>query len=142
MLKEYADGNSIEVEVMYGTTEKVNLNSKNFLTPNFETDGRISNRYKQLSYDSSFEKYYKEDNYETFQFKQEKLLLDQLKTNLRDALIDTFINYAYKYLKTGLFIIPKEFIIDQNNVIDMNDEVKLWVEEEFEFVPSFKNFQI
>ena len=30
MLKEYADGNSIEVEVMYGTTEIVNLNSKLF----------------------------------------------------------------------------------------------------------------
>jgi hypothetical protein len=28
MLKEYADGNSIEVEIMHGTTEKVNLNSK------------------------------------------------------------------------------------------------------------------
>ena len=30
MLKEYSDGNSIEVEIMYGTTEKVNLNSKLF----------------------------------------------------------------------------------------------------------------
>ena len=43
MLKEYADGNSIEVEVMYGTTEKVNLNSELFFcsnpTLNFKTDG-------------------------------------------------------------------------------------------------------
>jgi len=53
MLKEHADGNSIEVEVMYGTTEKINLNSKLFFcsnpTPNFKTNGGISNRYKQLS---------------------------------------------------------------------------------------------
>ena len=91
---------------MYGTTEKVNLNSKLFFcsnpTPNFKIDGGIANRYKQLSFNSSFEKYYKEDNYETLQFKQDNSLLDQLKTNLRDALIDTYIFYANKYINTGL----------------------------------------
>ena len=66
------------------------------------------------------------------------IIKKQLKTNLRDALIDTFINYANKYIKTGLIIIPKEFIIDQNNVLEINDEVKLWVEEEFEFDADFK----
>ena len=67
MLKEYSDGNSIEVEIMYGTTEKVNLNSKLFFcsnpTPNFKTDGGIANRYKQLSFNSLFEKHFKEDNF-------------------------------------------------------------------------------
>ena len=112
---------------MYVTTEKVNLNSYLFFcsnpTPNFKTDGGISNRYEQISFDSSFEKFNKEDNFETLQFKQDNSLLDQLKTNLRDALIDTFIFYANKYINTGLLIIPNEFIIDQNNVLEMNDEL-------------------
>ena len=45
-------------------------------------------------------------------------------------MIDIFINYANKNINTGSLIIPKEFIIDKNNVLEMNDEVKLWVEEE------------
>ena len=39
LLKEYSDGKSIEVEIMYGTTEKSNIGSKLFFcsnpTPNF-----------------------------------------------------------------------------------------------------------
>ena len=49
-----------------------------------------------------------------------------------------FIFYANKYINTGLLIIPNEFIIDQNNVLEMNDEVKSWVNEECECDPSFK----
>jgi hypothetical protein len=49
-----------------------------------------------------------------------------------------FKNYANKYINTGLLIIPIELINDQNNILDMNDEVKLWVEEEFEFDAEFK----
>jgi hypothetical protein len=103
-----------------------------------KTDGGISNRYKQFSLDSYFEKYNNEDKYETLQFKQDNSLLDQLKTNLRDALIDNFISYANKYINTGLLILPKEFIDDQNYILEMNDEVKLWVEEEFEYDAEFK----
>ena len=34
MLKEYADGKTIEVEIMYRTTEKVNISSKLFFCSN------------------------------------------------------------------------------------------------------------
>ena len=142
MLKEYSDGNSIEVEIMYGTTEKVNLNSKLFFcsnpTPNFKTDGGIANRYKQLSFNSLFEKHFKEDNFEKLEFKQDNSLLEQLKTNLKDALIDIYIEYANKYIENGTLNIPKDFINDQNSVLEMNDEVKLWIEEDFEFNPEYK----
>ena len=44
---------NIEVEIMYGTTEKVNISSKLFFcsnpTPNFKIEGGIENRYKQFS---------------------------------------------------------------------------------------------
>jgi len=72
MLKEYADGKTIELEIMYGTTEKVNISSKLFFcsnpAPNFKTEGGIENRYKQLSFNSHFHTDYIEDNFDTLQF--------------------------------------------------------------------------
>jgi len=47
-MKEYSDGKNIEVEIMYGTTEKIDIGSTLFFcsnpTPNFKTDGGIANR--------------------------------------------------------------------------------------------------
>ena len=101
LLKEYSDGKSIEVEIMYGTTEKNNIGSKLFFcsnpTPNFKTDGGIANRYKQLSINSSFEPSNTFDDYETLQFKQNNNLQDELKDDLNYAFLSLLIDYAYKY---------------------------------------------
>ena len=80
MLKEYADEKTIEIEIMYGTTEKVIISSKLFFcsnpTPNFKTEGGIENRYKQLSFNSHFHTYYIEDNIDTLQFVLDNTLQD------------------------------------------------------------------
>ena len=51
MLKEYSDGKNIEIEIMYGTTEKINISSKLFFcsnpTPNFKTDDNSNDEDKQ-----------------------------------------------------------------------------------------------
>jgi phage/plasmid-associated DNA primase len=101
LLKEYSDGKNIEVEIMYGTTEKINTGSKLFFcsnpTPNFKTDGGIANRYKQLSFNPSFEESNTYDDYETLQFKQNNNLQDELMDDLNHALISLLIDYANKY---------------------------------------------
>jgi phage/plasmid-associated DNA primase len=101
LLKEYSDGKNIEVEIMYGTTEKIIIGSKLFFcsnpTPNFKTDGGIANRYKQLSFNSSFEPSNTYDDYETLQFKQNNNLQEELKDDLNYALISLLIDYAYQY---------------------------------------------
>ena len=61
LLKEYSDGKNIEIEIMYGTIEKICSNP----TPNFETDGGIANKYKLLSFNSFFEVSNTYDDYET-----------------------------------------------------------------------------
>ena len=53
-------------------------------------------------------------------------------------MIDIYIEYANKYIENGTLNIPKDFINDQNSVLEMNDEVKLWIEEDFEFNPEYK----
>ena len=51
LLKEYSDGKTIEIEIMYGTTEKINISSKLFFcsnpTPNFKTDDNSNDEDKQ-----------------------------------------------------------------------------------------------
>jgi len=58
LLKEIGDGKSIENEVMYGTDETINIMGKLFcisqLTPHFESDGGMDNRFKQAQFDSQF----------------------------------------------------------------------------------------
>ena len=127
MLKEYADGKTIEVEIMYGTTEKVNISSKLFFcsnpTPNFKTEGGIENRYKQLSFNSHFHTDYIEDNFDTLQFKLDNTLQDKLKHNLNHALISLLIEYGHKYTKTNEIDIPKDFLENQKDTLESNDEV-------------------
>ena len=127
MLKEYADEKTIEIEIMYGTTEKVIISSKLFFcsnpTPNFKTEGGIENRYKQLSFNSHFHTDYIEDNFDTLQFKLDNTLQDKLKHNLNHALISLLIEYGHKYTKTNEIDIPKDFLENQKDTLESNDEV-------------------
>jgi len=142
MLKEYADGKSIEVEIMYGTTEKVNISSKLFFcsnpTPNFKTEGGIANRYKQLSFNSHFHTDYREDNFDTLQFVLDNTLQDELKHNLNHALISLLIEYGHKYTKTNKIDIPKDFLENQKDTLESNDEVKLFIDDVMEFDTDYK----
>ena len=126
MLKEYSDGKNIEVEIVFGTTEKNNIGSKLFFcsnpTPNFETDGGIANRYKQLSFNSSFEPSNTYDDYETLQFKQNNNLQDELKDESNYALMSLLIDYAYNYTVIKKIDIPKDFLESQKETIESNDE--------------------
>ena len=67
------------------------------IQPLLKTDGGIANRYKQLSFNSSFEESNTYEDYETLQFKQNNNLQDELKDDLNHALISLLIDYAYKY---------------------------------------------
>jgi hypothetical protein len=136
MLKEYADGKSIEVEIMYGATEKVNISSKP--TPNFKTEGGIANRYKQFSFNSHFLTDYRVDNFDTFQFVLDNTLQDELKHNLNHALISLLIEYGHKYTKTNKIDIPKDFLENQIDTLESNDEVKLFIDDVMEFDTNYK----
>jgi len=95
---------------VYGTTEKIKKGSKLFFcsnpTPIFQTDGGIANRYKQLSFNYSFEPSNTYDDYETLQFIQNNNLQDELKEDLNYAFISLLIDYAYKYTVIKKIDIP------------------------------------
>jgi len=126
LLKEYSDGKNIEVEIVYGTTEKNNIGSKLFFcsnpTPNLKTDGGIANGYKQLSFNYSFEPSNTYDDYETLQFIQNNNLQDELKEDLNYAMISLLIDYAYNYTVIKKIDIPKDFLESQKETIESNDE--------------------
>ena len=75
-----------------------------------KTDGGIANRYKQLSFNSSFEESNTYEDYETLQFKQNNNLQDELKDDLNHALISLLIDYAYKYTFKKKIKIPVDFL--------------------------------
>ena len=58
LIKDICDGASINNEVMYGTTEKINIKCKiiatSNYTPKFKNDNGIKRRYKQLQFNSQF----------------------------------------------------------------------------------------
>ena len=142
LLKEYSDGKNIEVEIMYGTTEKINIGSKLFFcsnpTPNFKTDGGIANRYKQISFNSSFEESNTYDDYETFQFKQNNNLQDELKDDLNHALISLLIDYAYKYTVQKKIKIPVDFLECQKETLESNDEIKIFLDDNMEYDNDYR----
>jgi phage/plasmid-associated DNA primase len=143
LLKEVADGKTIENEIMFGTKETINILFKLFglsnHTPNFDNDGGTENRYNQLQFNSCFNKENTEDNYETLSFIRDNKLADKIKNHYKLAVCDILFEYAYQYtLENKLYPTPAEFIEATKETIAMNSSFKTWFEDNCEISPDEK----
>lgn len=142
-LKEIADGNSFDNEVLYGVSENINMMSKLFClgnhTINIEEDGGTTRRVKILEFLSHFSPDAKEDNVEKKIFIQDKQLGEKLGGKYKHALLNILLKYAHEYYVEGkLKPEPKEFIEAKQETMDANNTFKCWFEDNCELGDDYK----
>jgi hypothetical protein len=127
---------------MFGTDELINVSFKLiFLSncqANLKVDGGIGNRYRQICHNARFNKDTTEDNYETLDFVQDKSLASLLKGEYKHALIKIFLEAGHLYTKTNHLSIPEEFEEAIANTLEINDEVKMWFNDNCEYGDDYK----
>lgn len=142
ILKEIGDGKTIKNEIMYGTDEIINIMFKLiFLSncqANLKVDGGIGNRYRQICHNVTFDRDTTEDNYERLKFIQDKTLASLLKDKYKHALLSLLIEAGHNYTKTNKLIIPVEFEEAIHNTLEINDEIKMWFNENCELGTEYK----
>ena len=134
LMKELADGKTIENEIMFGTSDKINILFKMFVLSNFmikidATEEAVYNRYKQASFCSNFDRTgtLKEAKPELLKFIADTTLGDRIKTEYRNEVFGLIVEYAKKY--NGSIKIPAKFLGDAKEAKAKNDEFGLWFEE-------------
>lgn len=134
LMKEMADGKTTENEVMYGTSETIDILFKLWILtnnmPNIgANDEAVYNRYQQISYGSHFDRTGTRtiEDPSKLEFIADQTLPDKLKTDYKDALIQLIIDYACKYLNSNkLPDVPLQFKADASKTKLKNDEFKCW----------------
>ena len=131
LMKELADGKTIENEVMFGTSETINIMFKMFILSNFmikidPEQTAVYNRYKQISFGSHFDQVgdLKEPIPEQLKFIADQTLADRLKNDYYNEIFALIIEYAQKY--NGKIKIPAQFIGDAQIAQQKNDEFGMW----------------
>lgn len=140
LMKVVGDGNNIEFEVMFGTSTNLIILFKLFILTNHilsidPDESAIYNRYKQISYNSHFDRTgsRKEENEEKLEFIANVKLGDIIKTEYYYDVIGLVIDYAHKYLVEGkLPPPPGQFLRDTQETKDKNDEFGTWFNENVE----------
>jgi phage/plasmid-associated DNA primase len=145
LMKEIGDGLNIENEVMFGTSETINIMFKLFtLTNNMPIidpkDTAVYNRYKQISYGSHFDRTgnrFEEDE-DNLLFIADTSLGDKIKSEYFNEVFDIIIEYANKYYLKKLPNIPSQFVKDTKETQKNNDSFGNWFEENCETDVNFR----
>lgn len=134
--KIVAEGSKMENEVMFGTSECIDILFKMFVLtnkiPNIKGEA-VYNRYKQISCGSHFDRSgkYSEPCPERLQFIADTSLGDNIIANYRNEVFGVIIEYAHQYYKNGykLPAIPEQFKQDAQDTKKQNDAFALWFDE-------------
>lgn len=140
LIKVVGDGNNIEFEVMFGTSQNLRILFKMFMLTNHilsidPDESAIYNRYKQISYNSHFDRTGGRirENEEKLEFIADMKLGDVIKTEYYYDVIGLVIDYAHKYLVQGkLPSPPLQFLMDTQETKDKNDEFGTWFNQNIE----------
>jgi len=139
LMKEIGDGLNIENEVMFGTSETINIMFKLFtLTNNMPIidpkDTAVYNRYKQISYGSHFDRTGNrvEEDSENLLFIADTSLGDKIKSEYYNEVFDIIIEYANKYYSKKIPSIPSQFVKDTKETQKSNDVFANWFDENCE----------
>jgi len=139
LMKEIGDGLNIENEVMFGTSETINIMFKLFtLTNNMPIidpkDTAVYNRYKQISYGSHFDRTGNrvEEDAENLLFIADTSLGDEIKAQYYNEVFEIIIEYANKYYSKKIPSIPSQFAKDTKETQKNNDAFANWFDENCE----------
>lgn len=135
-VKELSNGLATENEVMFGTSEKIDIQFKMYGLTNHmvkigDNEDAVFNRYVQVSYGSHFDKTgaLKEDIPEQLRFKADNTLRETLLCNYANEIFGLIIEYANKYYKRRLPPVPTQFAQDAAETKMANDEFGSWIQE-------------
>jgi phage/plasmid-associated DNA primase len=135
-VKTLGDGLTTENEVMFGTSETINIQFKVFGLTNHlirmaSNEDAVFNRYTQISYGSHFDKTgtrtVEEPN--KLLFIADKTLSDRLIQDYRNEIFGLVIEYANRYYSSGLPKVPTQFQADAQETKINNDEFAMWIHE-------------
>jgi phage/plasmid-associated DNA primase len=142
LLKDIVDGNKMNNEVLFGTTEKIDISFKLMFFSNnimnFDADSGIKRRMIAMEFNSIFaeaedlaEKRATYPNSDVFQI--DRNLLDMFKQNVeyKNAFMHLIIAESRAYFKNGL-VIPESYKKATNDLCDENDKMKQFIENQFE----------
>ena len=136
LMKELADGNQVENEVMFGTSESINILFKLFALSNHvpkidPNETAVYNRYKQVSFNSHFDRTGSrvEDCPQELKFVADPTLSTTIKEKYFNEVFNLVIDYAHKYFERKMPTIPKQFLADTKETQNKNDEFGMWFEE-------------
>jgi len=136
LMKEIADGKTTENEVMYGTSEDINIMFKLFVLSNNipkigDEEEAVYNRLKQISFNSHFDTsgLREESNIEKLEFIADKELASKIKTTCFNEVFNMIIDYASKYYSNKLPKVPSQFLNDTKDTKNKNDKFMKWFKE-------------
>ena len=143
LIKKIGDGLTINNEVMYGTTEQVDVQFKMFVCsnhlPTFEDENEaVFNRYKQIQMCSHFDSKRTTDNPEKLEWVGDAGLGDKLSSGYSNEIIHIVLKYAQKYYKKGIPTIPTAFLEAGNKTKLANNEFATWFNDTFEVGEDYK----
>jgi phage/plasmid-associated DNA primase len=142
LMKELADGKQIENEIMFGTSEIINIMYKVFAItnhiPNISAEEQaVYNRFKQVSFNSHFDRTGTrlEEDPENLRFIANTSLCGVIKTEYYNEVFNLIIEYANKYYERKMKMpsIPQQFIKDTKETKETNDAFGKWFAENCEF---------
>jgi len=143
LIKKIGDGITINNEVMYGTTETINVLFKMFVCsnhlPKFEGENEaVFNRFKQIQMCSHFDSKRVADNPEKLEWIGDAGLGDRLITDYSNEVIDLVLTYAKQYYKKGIPPIPTAFLEAGQKTKLANNDFATWFYDHFETDPAFR----
>ena len=134
LYKDLVDGDLVNNEILFGTTEKIPIHFKlNVISnhdPNFKADEGMSRRGILVNHTNKF---YDDEDYETVKnnkgvYLKNKWILEKYKKEeYKNALFHLLVTYAQKFYKSGLKI-PKQFRDGFKDLCSENDKMKDFIE--------------
>jgi len=142
LMKDIIDGNKINNEVLFSTTEKINIMFKLLFFSNnlmnFDADSGIKRRLIHFEFKNKFvdkNDFEKEkENHKIGQvFVVDRNLLTKFNTSddYKNVLIHLLINRSKNYFEKGL-VIPDKYVEISNNACEDNDKFKNFIDNNFD----------
>jgi len=142
LMKDVVDGNIINNEVLFSTTEKINITFKLLFFSNnlmnFDADSGIKRRLMYIEFKNKFvdkNDYEKEkEKHKIGQvFVVDRGLLSKFNNNddYKNALVHLLINRSKNYFEKGL-VIPDKYVEVSNGVCEDNDKFKNFIDNNFD----------